>query len=149
MSNETEKRTSAGIWVNPKSQLILGLGISAGFAAIAIALYIVLGKFQSYMDQLLSTNQIDTQTTILVTTDLYYNIRLVIFLAVAGAVVGMILSLVYTHRIFGPIVQIRQHVNRLVNGDYSSRIFLRDNDQFKQLATDLNSLAEKLAGTKK
>lgn len=149
MANEMEKRTSAGVWINPKSQLTLSFSIAAGFGLIAIALYVLLGNYQSYMDQLLQTNQIDTQTTILVTSQLYYNIRVVIFMAMAGAIIGFLLGLVYTHRIFGPVVQIRQQVTKMRNGNYEERIYLRNNDEFKLLATEVNALAEKLAGTKK
>jgi HAMP domain-containing protein len=51
---------------------------------------------------------------------------------------------VFSHRIFGPTVPIRRHIQKLIAGDYSSRIRLRSGDEFKALAAELNTLAEKL-----
>lgn len=52
------------------------------------------------------------------------------------------LWVIYSHRIFGPMVPLRRHVQQLSAGDYASRIHLRGRDEFKPLADDLNALAE-------
>lgn len=53
--------------------------------------------------------------------------------------------IVYSHRIFGPTVPMRRHIQSLTNGDYSSRIHPRSGDEFKELIEDMNQLAEALA----
>ncbi|MGE4133554.1 MAG: hypothetical protein AB7F86_18100 [Bdellovibrionales bacterium] len=60
-------------------------------------------------------------------------------------VIAVILGVRTTHRIYGPIVQVRKHVAALMSGDFSSRIHLRDRDHFTELSEDLNQLAEVLA----
>jgi hypothetical protein len=60
------------------------------------------------------------------------------------SVVCFILWVVYSHRIFGPIVPIRRHIISLKNGDYSVRIKLRTGDEMKDVAEELNQLAEAL-----
>jgi len=139
-----ENRTSQGLWVRPKAQLLLISLMSLGLLIVAGTLVLLLSSFDSYLATLRETNQMDTQTSILVTSHLYYYLRLAITLAVSFAVGGLALGVMLSHRIFGPIVPIRAHVLRLIEGDYSSRIHLRTHDQFKDVATDLNTLAERL-----
>jgi methyl-accepting chemotaxis protein len=55
-----------------------------------------------------------------------------------------VLWVTYSHRIFGPIVAIRRHVQAVIDGNFDSRIHLRKFDEFKDLAADLNRLTEKL-----
>ncbi len=52
------------------------------------------------------------------------------------------LSVLYLHKLVGPTVAFRRHINALKKGDFSSRIKLRKNDAFSDVATDLNELAE-------
>ena len=69
-----------------------------------------------------------------------------------GGTIGMtllgvlcfVLWLVYSHRLIGPTVPIRRHIDNLRAGDYGSRITLRKFDFYKSVATDLNMLAETL-----
>ena len=57
---------------------------------------------------------------------------------------AIILWAFYSFRIFGPQVAIRRHVKALIAGDYSSRVHLREHDEFMDLADELNQLAESL-----
>lgn len=63
-------------------------------------------------------------------------------------VAAILMWVVFSHRIFGPVVPIRRHVEKLIEGDFSSRIALRSADELKELAADLNRLAEKLSEKK-
>lgn len=55
-----------------------------------------------------------------------------------------VLWVLYSHRIFGPMVAIRGHVERMEKGDFDGTITLRKTDEFKDLADDLNRLATNL-----
>jgi signal transduction histidine kinase len=57
---------------------------------------------------------------------------------------SIFLALTITHRYLGPMVQIRRHVRSLRDGNYDSIIVLRKNDEFRDIADDLNILAVKL-----
>jgi signal transduction histidine kinase len=59
-------------------------------------------------------------------------------------VLNVIVSVVYTHRLVGPTVAFRRHIRALCDGLYNSRITLRKNDAFSEVAEDLNRLAEVL-----
>jgi methyl-accepting chemotaxis protein len=56
----------------------------------------------------------------------------------------VVLSVVEAHRMVGPTVAFRRHVEALKNGDFSSRVVLRKGDAFRELAHELNDLAELL-----
>jgi sensor histidine kinase YesM len=63
----------------------------------------------------------------------------VCFLAVcSGAVI------IVSHRIYGPIVAIRKHLAAVVRGEFDYRTHLRKNDEFQDVARDLNDLSEAL-----
>jgi HAMP domain-containing protein len=51
----------------------------------------------------------------------------------------------FSHRIFGPVVPIRRHIKNLMDGNFSGEIKLRSNDEFKDIAGDLNELTRHLA----
>ncbi len=57
---------------------------------------------------------------------------------------SLVLWIVYSHRIFGPVVPLRRQIESLRAGNYDVRIRLRRNDEFKDLAEELNKLAEHL-----
>lgn len=52
----------------------------------------------------------------------------------------------YTHRLIGPLRPFVRHVEKLTDGDYSSRVVLRkgDLDMYNEYAEKLNELAAKL-----
>ena len=64
-----------------------------------------------------------------------------------GACIGVYLimsvtvSIVYTHKLVGPTYAFRRHIANLGRGEYSSRVILRKNDAFLEVAEDLNRLA--------
>jgi methyl-accepting chemotaxis protein len=145
MAGGKENRKSRNLLVRPKVQLKLCLLLSAGFTIILGLIVFVMQNFSQYLNTLLSTNQIDTQTVILITSHLYYYLKLTAGIAGVFAVLGLAIGLWLTHRIFGPVIQISQHISKLIAGDYNSRIHLRSGDELKDLAASLNVLAEKLS----
>jgi signal transduction histidine kinase len=49
-----------------------------------------------------------------------------------------------THRIFGPVESMKKMVSELENGNYSTRVHLRKDDDFQVIGNKLNLLAETL-----
>lgn len=60
----------------------------------------------------------------------------------------LLLWVIFSHRIFGPVVPIRRQIKNLIDGNYNSKITLRKNDELKQVAEDLNKLAETLKNSR-
>ena len=140
-----ENRTSRNLFVRPQAQLRFCLLLSLGFLAVGgFSAYAMLA-FKNHLEVLLATNQIDTQTIILVGGPLYANLRIIITVCLCFAVCGLALAVMLTHRIFGPVVPIRAHIQKLIAGDFESRVRLRAKDEFQDVAKDLNELAEHLS----
>lgn len=55
----------------------------------------------------------------------------------------IMLSVRYTHQIYGPLVSIHRFLDDLLNGNKPDNLQLRESDQLKELAERLNSLAER------
>ncbi len=62
----------------------------------------------------------------------------------AMAVLTALMSIVYSHRVFGPKVALMRHIKALNEGNFESRLCLRGNDEFHDMAAALNQLTEKL-----
>jgi hypothetical protein len=62
-------------------------------------------------------------------------------LFLAYTILSFFLSLVMTHRIFGPLVPIKRYINELKSGNFDAQLILRKHDHMKDLAEELKSLA--------
>ena len=72
-------------------------------------------------------------------TQMTFSISVLCFL-----ILNLILSVVLSHRVVGPIFAIHKQIKTLLKGDFSQRVRLRKDDAFKPLAKDLNQLTELL-----
>lgn len=59
----------------------------------------------------------------------------------AYVITTVILCVLYTHKMIGPSVAFIRHIRSLKNGQYKSRVNLRDGDAFEDVAMELNDLA--------
>jgi signal transduction histidine kinase len=59
-------------------------------------------------------------------------------------VTTILVSVRYTHEIYGPLVSINRYIDDLLEGTTPTPIQLRESDQLKDLAIKLNSLAERM-----
>lgn len=57
----------------------------------------------------------------------------------------ILVSVRYTHEIYGPLVSIHRYLDELLSGRTPIPIQLRESDQLKDLAIKLNSVAERLS----
>lgn len=57
---------------------------------------------------------------------------------------NVMISVLATHRLVGPTIAFRRHLESLIAGDYSARTELRSNDAFREVADDLNRLSAAL-----
>lgn len=146
---KTNSRTLKGLWVRPRMQLFLCLLLSLGFLIQGGLLLVILQNFNRYFSELRAAGSIDVTALGLFSSEILPLIRIAImtsgFFAIAGLAVGIILG----HRIFGPMVPIRAHVKRLIDGNYSERVKVRTGDEFHDLVLDLNVLAEILENKKR
>jgi hypothetical protein len=65
-------------------------------------------------------------------------------LFLAYTFLSFFLSLIMTHRIFGPLVPIKRFINELKSGNYDAQLILRKHDQMTDVAQELRDLAKVL-----
>jgi len=63
--------------------------------------------------------------------------------ALIGLVVIMV-TLLVSHKIAGPMFRFEKDIERVTRGDLKSRINIRKGDQFQEMATSLNTMIESL-----
>ena len=59
--------------------------------------------------------------------------------------VAVVLTLLTSHKIAGPMFRFEKDINRISQGDLKSRIHIRKGDQFQELAVSLNHMIDALA----
>lgn len=57
----------------------------------------------------------------------------------------ILVSVRYTHEIYGPLVSIHRYLDDILNGRTPAPIQLRESDQLQDLANKLNSVAERMS----
>ncbi len=144
MADKPNRRSKMGL-IDPHHQLrfafyLIGGGITA---LMLICLYLLI-SLENSIQAVLTKGQVATDVSEALLDHVgrvELNVTAISLVLMIGSVfTGVRLS----HRIYGPIVQIRKHVTNLIMGDFTSRVHLRDHDHFVELSEDLNQLAEKL-----
>ncbi len=138
-------RSLSNILVEPKGQLryafmLFGAGI---LMMITIVTYLLL-SFNKTIEALHALYQVDGAVIDHLQMSLYSTLVMVIIFGVVLAAVTISIGIALSHRIFGPIIPLKRHVEALIAGQYESRVQLRKKDEFQDLATELNRLAAAL-----
>ncbi|MCX7694678.1 MAG: HAMP domain-containing histidine kinase [Caloramator sp.] len=70
--------------------------------------------------------------------------ELYIYLFVAGIIVTLIISLIYSKNVSRPILEIKDAADRIANLDFSKKIEIRSDDELGMLAGAINTMSENL-----
>ena len=140
-----ENRKARNILIRPGFQLRLPLYILL-LSVVFVSLSLQLANM--YLDQAYATrlgNPADFQYLphALISQMTSLNMLSLLLLFVY-AVLVVIISSIYTHRLLGPMVPISRHLKALNDGFYTHRLQLRKHDALHELADQLNKLAETL-----
>ncbi len=65
-------------------------------------------------------------------------------LIIAFVITTILVSVKYTHQIYGPLVSIHRFLDQIIVGQRPDALQLRESDQLKELAEKLNQIAERL-----
>lgn len=109
--------------------------------AILSILYVNLYRFYEMVLELTDMRQEVSQVLESYLTDTIWWVVAVVLTYLA---VNVVMSVFFTHRLVGPTIAFRRHVQALKQKKYNSRIVLRKRDAFKEVAEDLNQLAQSL-----
>lgn len=111
---------------------------------IAVAAIAILALFLYHSQGTLTAGYTGSEVKLLQTgafflPTLLLSTTVIVIVAVA---VGLIVMILFSHRIAGPLFRFERILTELYNGDLTLRFKLRENDQFKDLAERINGLSE-------
>jgi signal transduction histidine kinase len=105
---------------------------------------VLIGQITQVIGALEATQAIDREAAKIVRDTLTGSSIFIVVVAVVVAVIGFVYGARLANQIFGPLVPIKKFILKLKEGDYSSRILLRKDDEFTDIADELNALAQNL-----
>ena len=139
------RRKIKNILLAPKAHFGTAIFIFAlGFLFISILFGVLLFRLNDMIQTLASLAQDPEQAAAATANTSIVLMTTYCFLLLSFLCSALFLGLTITHRYLGPMVPIQRHVKNLLEGKFDKRIQLRKNDQFKELAEDLNRLAARL-----
>ncbi len=143
---ELKRRRGLGSWlVDPYLQVKIGLFfivINLAFAALALAVFL---HYSWDMYTSISTYyQLTAPQSSIAFEKFKAPVLIFASLTLGFVVLTFVVSVRYTHRIYGPLVSIHRFLDSLLLGEKPSALKLRESDQLKELAEKLNSLASKI-----
>jgi methyl-accepting chemotaxis protein len=122
-------------------------GFQASFAAkfallIVLEAVLIAGLFVYISDNTLTTGYNDSILTIERTSNFFLlPLAVIIVIAAVGiGIAGMIVFILLSHRIAGPLYRFEKDINQMEYGDLTKRISLRKTDQLTEVKEAVNSL---------
>lgn len=144
------RRSAKNLLLTPRLQLPFAIySTLLAFAFVGASWFILYAESKESLNLIYELTDVGEDAQFLLTTayanTLYYVSTFALIFILLNLYIGAYLS----HKMVGPIVQFIKHAKALQQGDYSSRVQLRPNDGFNDLADELNTLAKNLEETKK
>lgn len=139
------RRKVRNVLLQPMLQSKLGIYCIVLSVVFAVALGLVLYfNFSGLVTAILELTDAPEEMREVI-TDYWQGVQLWIYLMFGVYLVSTIaVSIWYTHRLVGPTVAFVRHLNRLTDGNYDTRTYLRKGDAFCDVADALNRLSAKL-----
>ena len=138
-----ERRRARNLLLQPSLQLKLPIQLLllTAFFAVLVGTVLYFG-FDNLYDFVTMQGVIGEQLADAVKHQSHAITTVFISMLVAYVLLTIGLSVAYLHKLVGPTVAFKRHINALKNGLYASRLTLRKNDAFLEVAVALNELAE-------
>lgn len=143
--SKSRRRGFQGWFVEPYKQVRLGLMfllVNFCFAAL------IIGVFGYYVydmyDSVATYFKLSGSESTVAMQKFAFPMAIGVGLIILFIVTTILVSVRYTHEIYGPLVSIHRYLDDVLTGRTPSPIMLRESDQLKDLATKLNSVAERV-----
>lgn len=144
-AGRTQQRSAKNYLLRPLIQVRLGIySILLGVLFAGGMLGVVYAALTRVFQQLLALIVDKDEATRIVEQQFRDTAVWLVVLTVIFVVGTVVVSILYTHRLVGPTFAFRRHIRSLREGRYEVRTALRRHDAFKEVADDLNALAEHL-----
>lgn len=112
------------------------------YISIFFLIAVVIVYFSGWRELIQKMANVYPQARLVAILNVVYVRLLIEFLLFLPIVV--ISAILASHKIAGPLVRIKRALRQLRDGDYNLVVTLRKNDQLKDVAEDINKLAESL-----
>lgn len=139
LSGEGKARRSVlNVFIRPKRQVGLMLGMTfftlgAAVVLLAVSRELITVKLNELVGGSIVGRQTVDQIINILSNDIFI---LILITAYAG-----VQTILFTHRIYGPMVPLKKHIESLKAGNYESRVKLRKHDELLEFEDMLNELA--------
>ncbi len=127
---------------------IIGLAFFASIGTVAIASWAFYYLIDRQFSRILEKAQLlpDAKTEILSNLTLSFGYLLLICMAFSILMLGF--SVIFSHRIAGPIYQINKVLDQFIEGKTDTRVFLRKGDELIFLSDKINHVLQLAASVK-
>ncbi len=140
------RRGFASWFVEPYKQVRLGLIFLLVNSAFAVLILSVFGYYVWDMYMSVATYfKLSGGEASGMLSKFAFPLAIGLALIVLFVATTILVSVRYTHEIYGPLVSIHRFLDDMLSGRSPAPIQLRDSDQLQDLAIKLNSLAERMA----
>jgi len=129
--------------------LQLKIGLYTAFLSVFFCTFMgwfLYKKLNSFTDVAVTLTEADDEIYMMLSSYMSTVATTAIILGSAFIVLNLLISIYYTHKMVGPTIAFRRHIKQLKNGNYDSRVVIRNGDAFSEVADELNQLTEVLAG---
>jgi methyl-accepting chemotaxis protein len=140
-----QRRSAKNYLLAPRLQLLLGLysallGVAFAFAVLGIIFAGMSRVYVQVMDLVA-----EKAAALEIIDRAAHDCGVYLFVAaLLFVVMNIVVTIVYTHRLVGPMHAFERQLSALREGRYDARVALRPHDAFQEVATELNGLASDL-----
>lgn len=139
------RRKLKNFLVKPRAQLelvvnIVTLTIFFGLAAILIIYF----QLDEIFNLLYMMSDISPETSQALSSDWNHALKWLTVFIVLYVATTTLICIIHSHRMVGPTIAFKRQLNALLQGNYKTRIRLRDGDYFQDVAELFNRLSEQL-----
>jgi len=145
MLKKTDQRKNTNVVVDPAAQLRLSIPFFVLLISTVVSVLLIYRQINFLVDSTITS--VPTVDLNLVEQLQLFSTNILVISVGSLTTIGLlcfVLWIIFSHRIFGPAVALSKQIRELRDGNYDARVTLRKRDEFKQLAKDLNELAEVL-----
>lgn len=136
------RKTVKGNLVRPRQQLKYAMIlVCGGILAQSLVIGAVAFFLHKSVMSITEFHQMDPDVGTHITNAITGALVLVLLVATAVAMGAILIGVKLSHRVYGPMIPFRRHIDELKAGNYASRINLRKNDDLVEMRDALNDLA--------
>lgn len=142
MSTKKSRRSIKNLLLQPAVQL--RFGIYATFLSVIFSIAVLTILYINILglsDIVATITGIDSEIRNLFHSYIITSVWWIISFLILFVISSLIFAIISTHRLVGPTVAFRNHIDKLCKGQFDQRVRIRKYDAFHEVADELNRLS--------